>query len=196
MEKPAEAAHPIHELILRRWSPLAFSSRPVEPATLQRLFEAARWAPSCFNEQPWRFVVCTREHPAEHQRFVDCLAEGNVPWARNAPVLFFSVAKRTFSRNGAPNRHAWYDVGMAVENLIVQATALGLFVHQMGGFDPARARTAFGIPEDFEPVAAVAVGYPGDPESLPPALRDRELAPRTRQPLASLVFEGQWPAAD
>jgi len=196
MEKPAEAAHPIHELIQRRWSPLSFSSRPVEAATLQRLFEAARWAPSCFNEQPWRFVVCTRERPADHQHFVDCLAAGNVPWARHAPVLLLSVAKRSFTHNGTPNRHAWHDVGMAVENLIVQATALGLFVHQMGGFDPAMARASFDIPEDFEPVAAIALGYPGDPESLPPALRDRELGQRTRKPLEALVFEGRWAAAD
>ncbi len=192
MEKPAENTHPVHELIKRRWSPLAFSERRVEPEKLQSLFEAARWAPSAYNEQPWRFIVCTRDRPADHERFVGCLVEGNVPWAQHAPVLVLSVAKRQFSHNGTPNRHAWHDVGLAVENLILQATALGLFVHQMGGFDPAKARTAFGIPDEYEPVAAIAIGYPGEADTLPPPLRDRQLAPRSRKPLEALVFTGGW----
>jgi nitroreductase len=194
MEKPAETTYPVHDLIRRRWSPLAFADRPVEPEKLQSLFEAARWSPSCFNEQPWRFVVCTRDNPADHRRFVECLVEGNVPWAQHAPVLMLSVAKRTFSHNGKPNRHAWHDVGLAVENLILQATALGLFAHQMGGYDAAKARAAFGIPEDYEPVAAIAVGYPGEADRLPAALQERERAARTRRPLDTLIFEGQWDA--
>jgi nitroreductase len=192
MEKPAETVHPVHELIRRRWSPLAFADKPVEPEKLQSLCEAARWAPSAFNEQPWRFVVCMRDNPADHRRFVECLVEGNVPWAQHAPVLMLSVAKRTFSHNGSPNRHAWHDVGLAVENLILQATALGLFVHQMGGYDAAKARAAFGIPEDYEPVAAIAVGYPGEADRLPAPLKERERAARTRKPLDALIFEGQW----
>jgi nitroreductase len=192
MEKPAETIYPVHDLIRLRWSPLAFADRPVEPEKLQSLFEAARWSPSCFNEQPWRFIVCTRENPGDHRRFVECLVEGNVPWAQHAPVLMLSVAKRTFSHNGKPNRHAWHDVGLAVENLILQATALGLFAHQMGGYDAAKARAAFGIPEDYEPVAAIAVGYPGEADRLPAALQERERAARTRRPLDALIFEGQW----
>jgi len=192
MEKPAVSAHPIHELLKRRWSPLAFSGRMVEPETLQSLFEAARWAPSCFNEQPWNFVVCTRDSPEDHERLVSCLSEGNQPWARTAPVLMLSVARRTFARNGNPNRHALHDVGLAVENLILQATALDLFVHQMAGFNVAKARTLFGIPDDYEPVAAIALGYPGDPERLPPPLRERQMAPRQRKPLDQFVFGGRW----
>ncbi len=192
MEKPAVSAHPIHELLKRRWSPLAFSGRMVEPEKLQSLFEAARWAPSCFNEQPWNFVVCTRDNPEDHERLVSCLSEGNQPWARTAPVLMLSVARRTFARNGNPNRHALHDVGLAVENLILQAMALDLFAHQMAGFDVAKARSLFGIPDDHEPVAAIALGYPGDPEQLPPPLRERQMAPRQRKPLDQFVFGGRW----
>jgi nitroreductase len=192
MEKPAVSAHPIHELLKRRWSPLAFSGRMVEPEKLQSLFEAARWAPSCFNEQPWNFVVCTRDSPEDHERLVSCLSEGNQPWARTAPVLMLSVARRTFARNGNPNRHALHDVGLAVENLILQAMALDLFVHQMAGFDVAKARSLFGIPDDHEPVAAIALGYPGDPEQLSPPLRERQMAPRQRKPLDQFVFGGRW----
>jgi nitroreductase len=192
MEKPAVNAHPIHELLKRRWSPVAFSGRMVEPETLQSHFEAARWAPSCFNEQPWNFVVCTRDNPEDHERLVSCLSEGNVPWARTAPVLMLSVARRTFSHNGKPNRHALHDVGLAVENLILQATALDLFAHQMAGFNVAKARTLFEIPVDHEPVAAIALGYPGDPERLPPPLRERQMAPRQRKPLDQFVFGGRW----
>jgi nitroreductase len=192
MEKPAPNAYPIHDLLKRRWSPLAFSGRMVEPEKLQSLFEAARWAPSCYNEQPWNFVVCTKENPADHERFVSCLADGNVSWARTAPVLALSVARLAFTHNGKPNRHALHDVGLAVESLIIQAMALDLFVHQMAGFDGAKARTLFGIPDDYEPVAAIALGYPGDPGLLPPPLRERQLAPRQRKPLEQFVFGGTW----
>jgi nitroreductase len=192
MEKPAVNAHPIHELLKRRWSPLAFSGRRVEPEKLQSLFEAARWAPSCFNEQPWNFVVCTKDSPEDHERLVSCLSEGNQPWARTAPVLMISVARRTFARNGNPNRHALHDVGLAIENLIFQAMALDLFVHQMAGFDVTKARALFGIPDDHEPVAAIALGYPGDPEQLSPPLRERQMAPRQRKPLDQFVFGGRW----
>lgn len=192
MEKPAATSHPIHDLIRRRWSPLAFSDRMVEREKLQSLFEAARWAPSCYNEQPWRFIVCTKANAADHERLVGCLSEGNIPWARQAPILMLSVAKLAFTHNGKPNRHALHDVGMAIENLIIQAMDLGLWVHQMAGYDVAKARQAFAIPEGYEPVAAIALGYPGDPQSLTPQLRERELGPRSRKPLADLVFQARW----
>lgn len=192
MEKPAPVAVPIHELLQRRWSPRAFADRPVEPEKLASLFEAARWAPSCFNEQPWRFLLCTRERPADFQRLLGCLAEANAVWARQAPVLLLSAAKRNFSHNGKPNRHAVHDVGLAAENLVLQAVALGLCAHQMAGFDAAEAREAFAIPEEFEPVAAIAVGYPGDPTRLPAELQERERAPRVRRPRSEILFGGQW----
>jgi nitroreductase len=193
MEKPAITTYPIHDLLRRRWSPVGFADRPIEPQKLQSLFEAARWAASSFNEQPWRFLVCPKANdPAGHRRLLACLAEANAVWAQHAPVLMLTVAKARFSHNDAPNRFAMHDVGQAIATLLVQATALGLSAHQMGGFDAAKARAAFGIPEGFEPAAAVALGYCGDPQALPDALRERELRPRERKPLADLVFEETW----
>ena len=192
MEKPADTRYPIHDLLRRRWSPRAFSDRTVEPEKLQSLLEAARWAPSCFNEQPWSFIIATKENPAEHARLASCLVESNLRWAPQAPVLMLSVAKRYFERNGKENRHAFHDVGLAVENLVIQAVALGLAVHQMAGFHVEKARTLFSIPEGYEPVAMIALGYLGDPEALPEDLRQRELAPRSRKPLETFVFFGRW----
>lgn len=192
MEKPAATQYPIHDLLKRRWSPRAFSDRPVEPEALRSLLEAARWAPSSNNAQPWGFIVTTRDNEAEHGQLVGCLMEGNIPWAQRAPVLMVSVARLSFEDEGKPNRHAFHDVGQAAANLSVQATALGLFVHQMAGFYPDKVRELYGIPKEFEPVAAIAVGYPGDPQSLPEKFRSREVAPRERKPLAEFVFAGQW----
>lgn len=192
MEKTAETQFPIHDLLARRWSPLAFSERLVEPWKLQSLFEAARWAPSSFNEQPWSFIVATRDYPEEFNRIVSCLADGNVPWASRAPVLMLSVAKTVFKRNGRPNRHSFHDVGLSISNLIVQSTTLGLFVHQMAGFDPDKARQQFEIPAEHEAVAAIALGYPGPAEVLSAQLQERERAPRTRKPLTDMIFWGKW----
>jgi nitroreductase len=192
MDKPAQAQYPIHDLLQKRWSPRAFSARPVEPAKLRSLFEAARWAPSSSNEQPWSFMVATKDDQANHDRFLQCLVEGNRAWAKYAPVLMLSVAKLRFEEGGEPNRHAFHDVGLAVENLVIQATAVGLMVHQMAGFDVQKARETFEIPDGYEPVAAVAIGYPGDPAMLPDRLRQRELGPRSRKPLQDSVFAGRW----
>ena len=153
MEKPAETAHEIHDLLRRRWSPRAFSDQLVEPEKLASLVEAARWAPSCFNEQPWSFLVATKENDVEHRRMLECIVEGNVGWAQHAPVLMISVAKLAFDHNGKPNKHAWHDVGLAAGNMIVQATALGLGAHQMAGFYPDKAREAYQIPDGHDPVA-------------------------------------------
>lgn len=181
------------ELFTRRRSVRAFSERGVEPEKLDSVLEAARWAPSCYNEQPWRFVVATKEDPdGDHDRLLGCLSEGNRRWAREAPVLMFSAAKLFFDRNGEPNRHALHDVGLAVGNLVAQATSLGLSVHQMAGFDREKVRSACGIPEGYEPVACIALGYAGDPRTLPEDLRERELAPRIRKPLCELVFRGRF----
>ena len=192
MQKLAETRYPIHELLRERWSPRAFADRMVEPEKLRSLLEAARWAPSSFNEQPWSFIVATKEHPGEYERLLSCLVEGNIRWAQHAPVLMLSVAKLAFERNQKPNRHAFHDVGLAVENMVIQATALGLAVHQMAGFHVDKARELFSIPDGHEPVAALVLGFPGDPAGLPEDLRERERAPRTRKPLESFVFSGQW----
>jgi nitroreductase len=192
MEKPAETAYPIEELLKRRWSPRAFADRPIEPEKLLRLWEAARWSASTANQQPWYFIVATKQDEAEHTRLLSCLRENNQQWASRAPVLMVSVAKLTFDANGQPNRHAFHDVGLAVANLITQATALGLGVHQMAGFYPDRVRELYGVPEGFEPVAGIVLGYAGDPDILPDDLKQRELAPRVRKPLESFVFQGAW----
>lgn len=192
MEKPADTQYPIHNLLQRRWSPRAFSDQTVELEKLRSLLEAVRWAPSCFNEQPWSFILATKDNPAEHERLLSCLSESNQQWAQDAPVLMLSVAKLAFERNGKANRHAFHDVGLAVENLVIQAIALDLFVHQMASFDLEKARELYGIPEGYEPVAGIALGYLGDPQALPENLYERELAPRIRKPSASFVFSGYW----
>ncbi len=194
MEKPADTAYPIEELLRRRWSPRAFAERPVEPEKLARMFEAARWSASCFNEQPWSFIVATRDDAAEFARLLGCLVEGNQAWVSHAPVLMVSVARLNFLQNGKPNRHAIHDVGLATAQMILQATAMGLFAHPMAGFHPDKVRELYGVPEGHEPVAAIAAGYPGDPEALPESLRQRELAPRVRKAQEEFVLRGRFRA--
>jgi len=194
LEKRAETAAPIHELLARRWSPRAFDPRLVELEKLRSLFEAARWAASSYNEQPWQFIVATKDDAENFQRVLECFVEFNQGWAKNAPVVGLSVAALKFQRNGEPNRHAFHDVGAAAANLALQAAALGLQIHQMAGILPEKAREIFGIPEGYEAVAGIALGYPGDPSNLPDSLRQRELTPRERKRLASFVFTGRWGA--
>lgn len=192
MEKKAVTDHPVHDLIARRWSPRAVDpSRPVEPEQVRSLLEAARWAPSCFNEQPWRYLVFDGSDEPARERARACLAEGNA-WARQAPLLLLSVARETFTRNDKPNRHAQHDVGLATENLVLQATALGLATHQMAGYDADRARREFRIPEGYTPMAMIAVGHPGSAAELPEPLREREAAPRERRALEEIAFDGGW----
>ena len=194
MGKPADTQHPIHDLLRQRWSPRAFDDRPIEPGKLRSLFEAARWAPSSNNEQPWRFIVANKDYETEWNRLLACLVEGNRKWAYRAPVLILSIASLNFEDDSTPNRHAFHDTGMAVENLVLQATALGLSAHQMAGLDVEMARADLKIPSGYEPVAMIAVGYPGDLTSLPDRLRERELQPRSRRPISEWTFSGQWGA--
>lgn len=180
------------EPIRQRWSTRHFDpERPVERALLLSMLEAARWAPSSYNEQPWRFVIVDGSDPGARERIWACLEPQNF-WARSAPVLILTVAKAFRDKTGKPNRYAWHDVGLATAQLMLQAVALGLAVHPMAGFDKECARQAFGIPEGYEPVALVAVGYPGDPRRVPPELAEREAAPRVRRPLGELAFAGAW----
>jgi nitroreductase len=190
MEKPAQTDYPIMEILKRRWSPREFSDQMVEPEKLRSLFEAARWAPSSFNEQPWSFIVATKQEPEDFAGLLSCLTEGNQKWARQAPLLVVTVAKLNFDRTGKPNRHAFHDAGMAVGNLLVQATALDLFVHQMAGFSVEKVAAFYGIPEAFEPVAVIALGYGAD--DLPEPVREAESKPRSRKPIQSFVFQGRW----
>ena len=185
----------IEELLLRRWSPRAFAEKPVSADDLRKIFTAAAWAASSNGEQPWRFIV-GRKGDATYDKIFGCLAEGNQLWVRTVPVLVLSVASKVFARNGAPNYYALHDTGAASANLSLEATALGLHTHGMGGFDRPAARAAFAIPEEFEIGAAWAIGYLGDPAALPERFQSMESSPRTRKPLAEFVFsEWNQPAA-
>src|SRR5579875_156583 len=165
-KNPAPTDTPIHEILAHRWSPRAFDAKPVEPEKLRALFEAARWASSSYNAQPWHFIVATKNDPVNFKKVLECFVEFNQGWAKNAPVVAISVAA----------------------TMALQATALGLQVHQMAGIMPEKAREVFRIPEGYEAVAGIALGYPGDPASLPDQLRERELGPRQRKLASSFVF--------
>ena len=184
--------HPIHQLLQERWSPRAFADKPVEKEKLLSLLEAARWAPSSFNEQPWNYIVTCKQNSDAFQNLLGALNERNREWAQHAPVLLVSIAKINFSHNGSPNPYSWYDVGQAAANMTTQATALGLYLHQMAGFDREAVREMYHIPHDFEPVAIMAVGYPGDPEKLPEPFQKSETAVRNRKPLSDFIFTGLW----
>ena len=192
MEKPADIQFPIHDLLRRRWSPRAFAEQPVEPEKIQRLLEAARWAPSCFNEQPWVFILATVAQPDEHGKLLNCLVEGNKVWAQRAPLLMITVAKLHFDHNGQPNHHAFHDVGLAVGNLVVQATAMDLVVHQMAGILLDTIRQTYALPPGFKPVTGLAIGYQGDPNTLPHDIYEREQALRSRKSLHEFVFSDEW----
>jgi nitroreductase len=182
----------IQELLEKRFSPYAFSSRPVEAEKLRKLFEAARTTPSSYNEQPWRFVVAAQQDREAFARLLETLTERNREWARHAPVLVLSVAKLDFTHDGLLNRHAWYDVGQAAAYLTLQATELGLYVHQMAGFDVRKARQLLGIPAGYEPATMMAVGYLDDFESMQEVPRQHDRPRRGRKPLESLLFGGSW----
>ena len=192
MEKTAVTDHPIHALIASRWSPYAFAQRGVSEQDLGALFEAARWAPSSYNEQPWSYMVATRKDSLGFERLLSCLVEPNQAWAKQAPVLALGVARERFTRNDKPNAAAVHDLGLAAGALLVEATARGLAVHQMIGILPDRARELYGIPDHSRAVTALAIGYAGPSDVLPEGLRERELAPRTRKPLSEFVFGERW----
>ncbi len=193
-DRNAQTSVRIHELLARRWSPRAFdSTRPVAREDLAALLEAARWSPSCNGDEPWRFLVWDRLRDAQGwQQAFDCLSENNRKWCKHVPVLMLSCAGSTFGHNGKPNRFAQHDTGMADLSLALQAVSLGLAAHQMGGYDAAKARAAFGIPEEYTPVAMIAVGYQASPDVLDDETKAKELKPRSRKALESHFFEGAW----
>jgi nitroreductase len=191
-EKSAFTNHPIHELLAERWSPYAFQDRLVSEADLCSLFEAARWAASSYNEQPWSYIVSTKEIPELFQQLLSCLVDANQVWAKDAPVLALGIVSHKFTRNQENNRAAIHDLGLATSNLVVEATAREICVHQMIGILPDKARELFEIPEGYEAWTAMAIGYEGDPMTLPDALKERDLMPRQRKPLEQFVFSGKW----
>jgi nitroreductase len=192
LAKTALTAHPILELLAQRWSPYAFADRDVSADDLRSLFEAARWAPSSYNEQPWSYIVAVRSQPSAFERLLSCLVEGNQAWARHVPVLALGVVRDTFARNDRPNAVAAHDLGLASMSLVVEAAARNLVVHQMMGIVPDRARELYKIPEHSRALTGIAIGYLGDVAALPDALRARDLAPRTRKSLREFVFGSAW----
>jgi nitroreductase len=193
-ERPAPANYPVNELMRRRWSARAFEAgRPVEREKLLSLLEAARWAPSCFNDQPRYFLVFDGSNQEALAKARACLTPGNA-WAIEAPVLMLSVARETFEKNGKPNRWAQNDVGLATENLLLEAVELGLAAHPMAGYDAELARSEFKIPEGYTPIAMIAIGYPyrGKLEDLDEKLRGKELAPRERKQIGEIAFAPKW----
>ena len=178
----------IHQLIRERYSSVIFSSKPVEDEKLELLFEAARWAPSSYNEQPWRFIVGVKNKNENYKKLYDCLVEANQHWAEFAPVLVLSVALKNSPVTGNPNRFAQYDTGMAVGNLLIQATFSGLVAHQMGGYNVSKLREFFNLNEEYELMAVMAIGYKGDATIFPEDLKERELKKRFRKPLDEILM--------
>ena len=190
--KKARTDRPIQDVLASRYSPYGFADRSVSRADLASVFEAARWAASSFNEQPWSFVVALREDPEEFELLLSCLVEGNQSWAKRAPVLALGTFRQKFSHNDRPNRVALHDLGLASATLTVEAEARGLCVHQMAGIVPDRAREVYGIPAHVEAATALAIGYAADPDSLPDNLKLRDSTPRERKPTREFVFGAGW----
>ena len=179
----------ILEIIQERWSPVAFSSSKVEEFKLKAMFEAAGYAPSCNNEQPWLFVYSTHDEKEIFNDFLGFLAEGNKLWAKNAYALAISMARTKFSYNDKPNRFAFYDTGMAVTNLLLQAQTLDIFVHQMGGYSIEKVKEYFSLGDGIEPIAMMAIGYLGDGSDLSPELLKRDEKRRPRKSVSEFVFK-------
>jgi len=194
--KPAISSVPIHDILQNRWSPRSFDAdKSIDPQTLTALLEAARWAPSCFNDQPWRFLVCNKTtHLSAWEKLLSTLGEKNQLWARNAPVLILSMAMHEFGHNGKPNRWSMYDAGAASVSLCLQATAMGLATHQMGGFDASQCKQSFDLPDACNPMSVIAVGHRAAAELLPDDLRETEFKARSRKPLNECFYFGSFNA--
>jgi nitroreductase len=194
MKKPAITQVAIAPTIAERWSGRAYdASKPITQEQTLALLEAARWAPSCMGDQPWRILVWNKGVDAKAwQQAFDCLAEGNQSWVKDAPFLCLICANTLLTKNGQPNRWAEYDTGAAALNLSLQASSMGLSAHQLGGFSVDKARATFNIPEQFTLMAMISVGYLLDIERVTGDLLARETAPRSRRDLGALFFDGAW----
>jgi nitroreductase len=189
MKPLPEFDHPIHELLRKRWSPRAFAEKELTIEQVQTLLEAARWAASANNEQPWRFIWSLRDGSSLYNRLFDCLLPGNQEWAGAAPLLMLTVVQTKFTASGKPNRWAGHDLGLAIGNLSTQASSMGIYVHNMGGFSQSKAREHFSLAEDQEPMTMIAIGYLGDPGTLSEFNQNREAQVQERKPLAELILE-------
>lgn len=194
MHKPAITQVTIDSTIANRWSGRAYdAAKSISLAQQLALLEAARWAPSCYGDQPWRFIVWNKaSDPAGWQQAFDCIVPGNQGWAKDAPLLVLVCADTLFGHNQQPNRFAQYDTGAAAENLCLQATAMGMMAHQMGGYNADLAREKFNIPAQYTLMAMISVGYPADVTTLSGEVLTRETTERSRKPLSELFFSGSW----
>jgi len=192
MDRAAPADHPISPLLRGRYSPYVFDpARDVAESDLTALFEAARWTMSCYNDQPWRYVVGVRSRdPETWNKVLDVLVEGNQAWARHAPVLALGLTALNFERNGNRNPAARHDLGAASACLTVEASSRGLYVHQMLGIEPEKARKIFALPDDIEAVTGIAIGYRGSLDEADDKLADRDQRPRERRPLSEIIIRG------
>jgi nitroreductase len=191
--KHAKTDHPVLSVIAERWSPYAYDPRAVEREKLLSCLEAARWAPSSYNEQPWTFLLAERSDAGAFATMIDCLVEGNRGWAQNAGVLLLTVVAKSFVKNGRPNKAAEHDIGLAAGNMVLQAAALGLQGHQMIGIEPAKIRATYKIPDSHEPLTAIAIGYPAPVAAdTTDSVAQRDLNRRQRKPLTEIVMSGAW----
>lgn len=193
-DRKATTSVPIHDLLASRWSPRAIDpNRPVTREQLKVLLEAGRWAPSCNGDEPWRYLILDKSRdPAGWQKVYDCLSENNKKWVKNVPLLMLSCAGSAFEATGKPNRWTQHDTGAASVSMALQAVAMGLVIHQMGGWDAEKMRAAFSIPAEYTPMAVIAVGYQASPDILDDETKAKELRPRGRKPLAERFYEGGW----
>ena len=192
MIKAARTNHPINPLIAKRWSPYGFANRRVAPEDLCSVFEAARWAASSYNEQPWRYLVALRENRGEFQKALSCLTEPNKKWAQRAPIIAFGIVNHRFIRNDRPNRVALHDLGLASATLTLEAASRGILVHQMAGIFQERAQDIYQVPEHHEVVTGLAIGYPADEAKLDPPWAQRDTKVRSRRPIEEFVFQESW----
>jgi len=186
----------IHPLIKERWSPRAFDSGIPDANDLTLLFESASLAASCFNEQPWRFIYATKNQEEEYQDLLSCLGEFNQLWVKTAPVIILTLSRKHFAHNGNANAHGRHDVGLAMGNMSAQATHMNLYLHQMAGFSADKAREVFQIPDEFDVVSMIALGYMGDSDQLPEDIRKMESREREQRPLDKIIFSGDWKAME
>lgn len=189
--KVADTNYPIHKLLRKRWSPRSFSNKSVDPELVNQIFEAARWAPSSYNEQPWRFIVARREEEEAFEKISQVMNDFNRDWAIEAAVLALGLTKTSFSMNERPNPHAGHDLGQAIAHLTFEATRHDLYVHQMAGILPDKARELYDIPDNVKPMTMFAIGYKGEPEALGEKLEKQEKSPRSRKPLDDIILSNE-----
>lgn len=193
MLKKANTSFSINTILENRWSPRAFADKKVDKETLQRILEACRWSPSCFNEQPWQFIIGQKNsYQSTYDKILNSLTTSNQVWAKTADILMLACGRKYFKQNNKENNYTRYDVGQSVAHLTFQAMTEGVFVHQMAGFSVAKVIEEFNIPSEVEPISVIALGYLGSPDILPTNLKEKEIGERNRQALELIFFTEEY----